>query len=184
MGNLTPRRKSICVTLSASLYQALVLVAFAQKGSRQKMPSEAEIEEMQRMGLAEIYEDGNGLQRIKLTPAGWLLAENIPQVMCPQPYHDPAKAKAVAGNTPFSLSWDQEDLFPCGGWGSAPRALGAKCTAGSGAAPHKSLAKTRARWAHRRDGRCHRAGPPRLRAGERAQSNRVSQPLHRGAKRE
>ena len=29
----------------------------------------------------------------------------------------------VAGNTPFSLSWDQEDLFPCGGWGSAPQTL-------------------------------------------------------------
>ena len=42
MGNLTPRRKSICVTLSASLYQALVLVAFAQKGSRQKRPDEEE----------------------------------------------------------------------------------------------------------------------------------------------
>ena len=30
----------------------------------------------------------------------------------------------VAGNTPFPLSCDQEDLFPCGGWGSAPRAFG------------------------------------------------------------
>ena len=62
-----------------------VLFALAQKGSRQKMPSEAEIENMQQMGLAQIYEDGNGLQRLGLTPAGWLLAENIPQVMCPQP---------------------------------------------------------------------------------------------------
>ena len=30
----------------------------------------------------------------------------------------------MAGNTPFSLSWDQEDLFPGGVWGSAPRAFG------------------------------------------------------------
>ena len=37
-----------------------------------------------------------------------------------EPYHGPAKAKAVAGNTPFSLSWDQEDLFPGGGGGAVP----------------------------------------------------------------
>ena len=74
---------TICVTLTTSLYQALVLVAFAQKGSRQKTPSEAEIENMQQMGLAQIYEDENGLQRIHLTPAGWLLAENIPQACSP-----------------------------------------------------------------------------------------------------
>ena len=84
MGDLT-RRKAICVTLSASLYQALVAVALALRGSSQKMPSEAEIEEMQRMGLAEIYEDGNGLQRIKLTTLGWRFANDLPQVMCPQP---------------------------------------------------------------------------------------------------
>ena len=35
-----------------------------------------------------------------------------------------AQAKAVVGNTPFSLSWGQEDLFPCGVWGSAPQTLG------------------------------------------------------------
>ena len=39
----------------------------------------------------------------------------------------PPRGKAVAGNTPFSLSWGQGDLSPCGG----------------GAAPHKPLAKTR-----------------------------------------
>ena len=124
MKTQVPSHYSITICITTSLYQALVLVAFAQKGSRQKTPSEAEIENMQQMGLAQIYEDGNGLQRLGLTPAGWLLAENIPQVMCPQPYHDPAKAKAVAGNTPFSLSWDQEDLFPGGGWGGGPQTLG------------------------------------------------------------
>ena len=41
-----------------------------------------------------------------------------------EPYHDPAKGRVVAGNTPFPLSWGQGDLFPCGVWGSAPRALG------------------------------------------------------------
>ena len=30
----------------------------------------------------------------------------------------------MAGNTPFPLSWGQGGLFPCGGWGSAPRAFG------------------------------------------------------------
>ena len=85
MKTQAPSHYSITICITTSLYQALVLVAFAQKGSRQKMPSEAEIEEMQRMGLAEIYEDGNGLQRIKLTTLGWRFANDLPQVMRLQP---------------------------------------------------------------------------------------------------
>ena len=47
----------------------------------------------------------------------------------------PAKAKAVAGNTPFSLSWDQGDLFPCGGWGSAHELLAQSARRGVGPRP-------------------------------------------------
>ena len=58
----------------------------------------------------------------------WLkCVKGHPKIHWAQPYHDPAKARVVAGNTPFSLSWDQEDLFPGGGW----------------AALHELLAKTR-----------------------------------------
>ena len=56
-------------------------------------------------------------------PAGLLTLLGC-QIHWAQPYHGPAKAKAVAGNTPFSLSWEQEDLFPGGVWGSAPQTLG------------------------------------------------------------
>ena len=117
MKTQVPSHYSITICITTSLYQALVLVAFAQKGSRQKTPSEAEIENMQQMGLAQIYEDGNGLQRLGLTPAGWLLAENIPQVMCPQPYHDPAKAKAMAGNITFPPFMGSRGLVPLRGVG-------------------------------------------------------------------
>ena len=89
MKTQAPSRRAICVTLSASLYQALVAVALAHKGGSHKKPNEEELKMLQHLGLAEIYEDGNGLQRIHLTPAGWLLAENIPQVMCPQPPKPP-----------------------------------------------------------------------------------------------
>ena len=87
MGDLT--RRAICVTLPTNLYQALVVVVLVQRGSSQKKPSKAEIENMQQMGLVALLKDTNGCQRIYLTPAGWLLAENIPQVMRPQPPKQP-----------------------------------------------------------------------------------------------
>ena len=42
---------------------------------------------------------------------------------------------AGAKNTPFSLSWGQGDLFPCGGWGSAPQILGENKRQGMGQRP-------------------------------------------------
>ena len=85
MKTQAPSRRAICVTLSASLYQVLVAVALALRGSSQKRPDEEELKMLQHLGLAALLRDTNGCQRIHLTPAGWLLAENIPQVMCPQP---------------------------------------------------------------------------------------------------
>ena len=38
--------------------------------------------------------------------------------------HTPMHGTAMARNMPCPLSWGQGDLSPCGGWGSAPRALG------------------------------------------------------------
>ena len=41
-----------------------------------------------------------------------------------------ALAEQWQGISHFPLSWDQEDLFPGGGWGARSRSLGEKCTAG------------------------------------------------------
>ena len=85
MKTQAPSRRAICVTLSASLYQALVAVALAHKGGSHKKPNEEVLKTLHQLGLTTLLKDTNGCQRIHLTPAGWLLAENIPQVMRPQP---------------------------------------------------------------------------------------------------
>ena len=63
MGDLTPRRKAICVTLSASLYQALVAVALALRGSSQKRP--------RRRGVKNVaaFRFGCAVKRHKWLPA-------------------------------------------------------------------------------------------------------------------
>ena len=101
-------------------------------------------------------------RRTLLSTSALKLSMRSPQACSPclaakstEPYHGPAKAKAVAGNTPFSLSWEQEDLFPCGEWGSAPQTLGEnKRRGGAGKAP---LAKTRP-WLNKRTGQTERTG--------------------------
>ena len=80
-----------------------------------------------------------------------LLLPKIPQPMAgrmkaaksTEPYHDPAKAKVVAGNITFPSFMGSRGLVPLRGVGQRPTNLWRKQEAGGGAAPHKSLAKTR-----------------------------------------
>ena len=55
----------------------------------------------------------------------WLkCVKGHPKIHWAQPYHDPAKAKAVAGNITFPPFMGPRGLVPWRGVGSAPRALG------------------------------------------------------------
>ena len=90
--------------------------------------------------MANLGEDGEGKPAAlkhgdAARAALWrqvLLLTKIPQPMAgrmkaaksTEPYHDPAKAKVVAGNITFPSFMGQGDLFPGGVWGSAPQILG------------------------------------------------------------
>ena len=109
--------------------------------------------------MANLGEDGEGKPAAlkhgdAARAALWrqvLLLAKIPQPMAgrmkaaksTEPYHDPAKAKVVAGNITFPSFMRPRGLVPLRGVGQRLTNPWRKQEAGGGAAPHKSLAKTR-----------------------------------------